>query len=494
MLRIHNSLTGEKEAFKPLRPNEVRMYVCGITVYDYIHLGHARMLTVFDLVQRYLRSCDYRVTYVRNVTDIDDKIIQRAAANGEDWAQLARRFTAAMQEDCATLGLQTPDFEPRATDYIGPIIAMTSTLIARGFAYVAADGDVMYSVRKFPAYGRLSGKKIDDLRAGSRVQIDEYKLDPLDFVLWKHAKPGEPSWPSPWGDGRPGWHIECSAMSTELLGSYFDLHGGGMDLKFPHHENEIAQSCAACDAPFVHVWMHNGFVRINDEKMSKSLGNFFTVREVLKTLRDPEVLRFFLLSSHYRGPINYSQAQLAQADETLLGLYRALNDAPGAGAGLAHDASADSGLAAAGLTPAGVGHSGLAPADALAHPAWAQFHAAMEDDFNTPEALAVMQGVARELNSAKASGDAAAAASYAALLRRMGEVLGVLQQAPSVYLKRSVAAGPLTDEAVDALLLERKAARAAKNFGESDRIRDLLVAGGVLIEDKPGGITGWRRA
>ncbi len=469
MLRIHNSLTGEKEAFTPLRPNEVGMYVCGITVYDYIHLGHARMLTVFDLVQRYLRTRDYRVTYVRNVTDIDDKIIQRAAANGEDWAELARRFTVAMQEDCATLGLQTPDFEPRATEYIGPIIAMTSTLIDRGFAYVAADGDVMYSVRKFPTYGRLSGKKIDDLRAGSRVQIDEYKLDPLDFVLWKHATPGEPSWPSPWGNGRPGWHIECSAMSTELLGSYFDLHGGGMDLKFPHHENEIAQSCAACDAPFVHVWMHNGFVRIDDEKMSKSLGNFFTVREVLKTLRDPEVLRFFLLSSHYRGPINYSQAQLAQADETLLGLYRALNDAPGLG-----DAAA--------------------PADAVAHAAWAQFHAAMEDDFNTPEAFAVMQGVARELNSAKASRDAVAAASHAALLRRMGEVLGVLQQAPSVYLKRSAAAGPLTDEAIDALLLERKAARVARNFGESDRIRDLLVAGGVLIEDKPGGITGWRRA
>ena len=282
------------------------------------------MLTVFDLVQRYLRSRGYKVTYVRNITDIDDKIIQRAADNGEDWAELARRFTVAMHEDCATLGLQPPDVEPRATEYIGPIIAMTQTLIDKGYAYVAADGDVMYSVRKFPQYGALSGKKIDDLRAGSRVQIDESKLDPLDFVLWKHAKPGEPSWPSPWGAGRPGWHIECSAMSTSVLGSHFDLHGGGLDLKFPHHENEIAQSCAACGTPFVNVWMHNGFVRIDDEKMSKSLGNFFTVRDVLKTLRDPEVLRFFLLSSHYRGPINYSAAQLAQADETLLGLYRAL--------------------------------------------------------------------------------------------------------------------------------------------------------------------------
>ncbi|HEY4442812.1 MAG TPA: cysteine--tRNA ligase, partial [Steroidobacteraceae bacterium] len=331
MLKIHNSLTGEKEEFKPLRPNEVRMYVCGMTNYDYIHVGHARMLTVFDLIQRYLRSLGYAVTYVRNITDIDDKIIERAAASGENWTDLVRRFTNAMHEDCATLGLQAPDLEPRATEYIGPIIAMTQTLIDKGYAYVADNGDVMYSVRKFANYGRLSGKKIDDLRAGSRVQVDDAKLDPLDFVLWKHAKPGEPSWVSPWGEGRPGWHIECSAMSTSLLGSYFDLHGGGEDLKFPHHENEIAQSCAACDTPFVHLWMHNGFVRVNDEKMSKSLGNFFTVREVLKTLRDPEVLRFFLLSSHYRGPINYSSAQLAQADETLLGLYRALKDADTSG-------------------------------------------------------------------------------------------------------------------------------------------------------------------
>ncbi|MEA3134128.1 MAG: cysteinyl-tRNA synthetase, partial [Gammaproteobacteria bacterium] len=359
MLRIHNSLTGEKEEFKPLRPNEVRMYVCGITVYDYIHIGHARMLTVFDLVQRYLRSRGYQVTYVRNITDIDDKIIQRAADNGEDWRELAKRFTVAMQEDCATLGLQTPDLEPRATDFIAPIIAMTQTLIDKGYAYVAGNGDVMYAVRKFPHYGQLSGKRIDDLRAGSRVQIEESKLDPLDFVLWKHAKPGEPFWASPWGNGRPGWHIECSAMSTSLLGNYFDLHGGGMDLKFPHHENEIAQSCAACDAPFVRVWMHNGFVRIDDEKMSKSLGNFFTVREVLKTLRDPEVLRFFLLSSHYRGPINYSEAQLTQADETLLGLYRALKDAGGAHADAGGAARTDAGAAG-------------------------DFNAAMDDDFNTP--------------------------------------------------------------------------------------------------------------
>jgi len=339
---------------------------------------------------------------------------------------------------------------------------MTQTLIEKGYAYVAGNGDVMYSVRKFAAYGRLSGKKIDDLRAGSRVQVDDAKQDPLDFVLWKHSKPGEPSWASPWGDGRPGWHIECSAMSTSLLGSYFDLHGGGEDLKFPHHENEIAQSCAACDTPFVHVWMHNGFVRVNDEKMSKSLGNFFTVREVLKTLRDPEVLRFFLLSSHYRGPINYSSVQLAQADETLLGLYRALKGADASGA---LDAE------------------------------WiARFHAAMDDDFNTPEALAALQGVARELNQAKASGDTVKAAGSAATLRAMGAMLGVLQADPDNYLKRSVGDQMMSDADVEALLAARRAARTAKNFAESDRLREQLTAAGILLEDKPGGITQWRRA
>jgi cysteinyl-tRNA synthetase len=467
MLKIHNSLSGEKEVFKALRDNEVRMYVCGMTTYDYIHIGHARMLTVFDLIQRYLRSLGYAVTYVRNVTDIDDKIIARAAANGENWADLARRFTTAMHEDCVTLGLQPPDLEPRATEYIGPIVAMTQTLIDKGYAYVAGNGDVMYSVRNFAPYGRLSGKKIDDLRAGSRVSVDEAKLDPLDFVLWKHSKPGEPSWESPWGAGRPGWHIECSAMSTSLLGNYFDLHGGGEDLKFPHHENEIAQSCAACDTPFVKVWMHNGFVRVNDEKMSKSLGNFFTVREVLKTLRDPEVLRFFLLSSHYRGPINYSSAQLAQADETLLGLYRALKGA---------DES---------------GPVNGAPVDE----AWlAQFRAAMDDDFNTPEALATLQGVARELNQAKAAGNAPKSAGASATLRAMGSVLGVLQQNPDAYLKRSVGGNTMSDADIEALLAARQAARAAKNFAESDRIRAQLTAAGVLLEDKPGGATQWRRA
>jgi cysteinyl-tRNA synthetase len=462
MLKIHNSLSGQKEEFRPLRSNEVRMYVCGMTNYDYIHVGHARMLVAFDLVQRYLRSLGYQVTYVRNVTDIDDKIIERAAANGENWADLARRFTVAMHEDCATLGLQNPDLEPRATEFIAPIIAMIEILIDKGFAYAADNGDVMYSVRKFPNYGQLSGKKIDDLRSGSRVQVDEAKHDPLDFVLWKHAKPGEPSWDSPWGAGRPGWHIECSAMSTSLLGNYFDLHGGGEDLKFPHHENEIAQSCAACDAPFVRTWMHNGFVRVNDEKMSKSLGNFFTVREVLKTLRDPEVLRFFLLSSHYRGPINYSAAQLAQADETLLGLYRALKDAAPQGV----------------VDAAEVG----------------RFRAAMDDDFNTPEALAVMQGVARNLNLAKSAGIVSAASSGAATLRALGAILGVLQQDPDTYLKRSAGEKSLSDGEVEALLASRREARAVKDFAESDRIRDVLSAAGILLEDKPGGRTEWRRA
>jgi cysteinyl-tRNA synthetase len=473
MLAIHNSLTGRKAEFKPLKPGEVRMYVCGITVYDYIHIGHARMLTAFDLVQRYLRSRGLKVTYVRNITDIDDKIIQRAAEGHEEWDVLARRFTVAMHEDCALLGLEPPDIEPRATEYIPEIIVMTRTLIDKGYAYRAANGDVMYSVRKFPNYGALSGRNIDESRVGARVQVDEFKIDPLDFVVWKHAKPGEPSWPSPWGAGRPGWHIECSAMSTALLGDYFDLHGGGMDLKFPHHENEIAQSCAACESPFVHVWMHNGFVNIDDEKMSKSLGNFFTVRDVLKTLRDPEVLRFFLLSSHYRGPINYSSAQLAQADETLAGLYRALKGAP-----------------------AGACANAATEGSAYENEARGRFEAAMDDDFNTPDAMAVVQGVARDLNSAKAAGDDARARDAVRAMLSMGKILGLFQQDPEVYLKRGLdsAGGGLSDVEIENQLAARRLARSAKNFAESDRIRDALVAAGILLEDKPGGVTEWRRA
>jgi cysteinyl-tRNA synthetase len=495
MLAIHNSLTGRKAEFKPLKPGEVRMYVCGITVYDYIHIGHARMLTVFDLVQRYLRSRGLKVTFVRNITDIDDKIIQRAAEGREQWSELARRFTAAMHEDCALLGLEPPDIEPRATEYIPEIIAMTQTLIDKGYAYRTANGDVMYSVRKFPEYGALSGRNIDESRAGARVQVDEFKHDPLDFVVWKHAKPGEPSWPSPWGPGRPGWHIECSAMSTALLGEYFDLHGGGMDLKFPHHENEIAQSCAACDAPFVNVWMHNGFVNIDDEKMSKSLGNFFTVRDVLSTLRDPEVLRFFLLSSHYRGPINYSAAQLAQADETLAGLYRALKGAPAAAVSVAAGAIPE-GAREQGAEEHSADEQGAYEQSVYELDAIAKFDAAMSDDFNTPDAMAVVQGAARDLNSAKAAGDAERAAAAASAIRSMGKILGLFQQDPEVYLKRGFASsgGSLTDTEVEDLLASRRRARAAKNFAESDRIRETLSAAGVVLEDKPGGVTEWRRS
>src|SRR5450755_1524755 len=332
MLKIHNSLSGEKEEFRPLLPNEVRMYVCGMTNYDYIHVGHARMLVAFDLVQRYLRSLGYRVTYVRNVTDIDDKIIERAAAKGENWADLARRFTAAMHEDCATLGLQKPDLEPRATEYIGPIIAMTQTLIDKGYAYVAGNGDVMYSVRKFPDYGRLSGKRIDDLRAGSRVQVDESKLDPLDFVLWKHAKPGEPSWESPWGSGRPGWHIECSAMARVLLGEPFDIHGGGFDLVFPHHENEIAQSESLMPAPpMANVWMHGGLLMFDGKKMSKSLGNFEPLSALLER-HDPNAIRLLFLQTGYRKPMNFTEDALTDATVALDRLrkaYARLADGPG---------------------------------------------------------------------------------------------------------------------------------------------------------------------
>src|SRR6202789_1567123 len=462
MIRIHNSLTGEKQELQPIRPGHIGMYVCGMTVYDSLHIGPARMMTGFDIVSRYLRHRGYVVNYVRNITDVDDKIIQRAAQNGEPIGALTGRVIESINEDCAKLGIARPDHEPRATQHVGGMIAMITTLIEKDYAYVAANGDVMYAVAKFEGYGKLSGKHLADLRAGSRVEVDEFKRDPLDIVLWKHAKPGEPSWESPWGAGRPGWHIECSAMSTSLLGDYFDLHGGGEDLKFPHHENEIAQSCAASGDRFVHMWMHNGFVRVNDEKMSKSLGNFFTVREVLKTLRDPEVLRFFLLSSHYRGPINYSAAQLAQADETLLGLYRSLKD--GGASGPVDSAEVE------------------------------RFRAAMDDDFNTPEALAVMQGVARGLNQAKAAGNATKAAGAAAMLRAMGAVLGVLQQDPDTFLKRSVGDKIMSDADVENLLAARRAARSAKNFAESDRIREQLTAAGILLEDKAGGVTEWRRA
>jgi cysteinyl-tRNA synthetase len=479
MIRIHNSMSGEKEPLQPITPGQVRMYVCGMTVYDDIHVGHSRMLTAFDMISRYLRYRGLKVTYVRNITDIDDKIIRRAAENGEPIDAVTGRVIRSMHEDAAALGLLPPDFEPRATQYVPEIITMIGQLIDRGYAYVAADGDVLYAVAKFEGYGKLSGKRLADLRAGARVEVGEGKRDPLDFVLWKHAKPGEPAWDSPWGAGRPGWHIECSAMSKAILGTHFDIHGGGMDLKFPHHENEIAQSCAANGDKFVNVWMHNGFVNIDDEKMSKSLGNFFTVREVLPKLRHPEVLRYFLLSSHYRGPINYSLEQLEQADSALLRIYTALRDLPVV-------AAAES------------GHS-------------ARFREVMDDDFNTPEAIAVLQNITREINSAKAAGQQAQAAALGAELRSLGAVLGLVQVDPQQWVRlgstTSMAgrggapqggdaplAAALTDADIEGQIAARLAARKAKNWAESDRIRDELAKAGVILEDKPGGTTSWRRS
>jgi cysteinyl-tRNA synthetase len=458
MIRIHNSLTGEKQPLQPLTPGQVRMYVCGITVYNYIHIGHARFMTVFDVVYRYLRYRGYQVTYVRNITDIDDKIIRQAAQNGEPIEALTERFIRAMNEDGAALGLARPDHEPRATHYLPQIISMIEELIERGYAYVAADGDVLYAVAKFEGYGRLSGKRLADLRAGARVEVDENKRDPLDFVLWKHAKPGEPFWESPWGRGRPGWHIECSAMSTALLGRHFDIHGGGMDLKFPHHENEIAQSCGAHPGEFVNIWMHNGFVNVDNEKMSKSLGNFFTVREVLPRLRHPEVLRYFILSSHYRGPINYSLEQLEQADSALARIYTALRDLPV-----------------------------VAPVEGV-HTE--RFREVMDDDFNTPEALAEVQSVVREINSAKAAGEPAKAAALAAELRPLSAVLGIAQLEPAQWARLGVT---LSDTDIEERIAARLAARKAKNWAESDRIRDELAKAGIVLEDKGGGATTWRR-
>jgi len=444
------------------------------------------MLLVFDMVSRYLRHRGYHLTYVRNITDIDDKIIRRAAENHEPVEALTQRFIDAMHADCERLGILRPDHEPRATHYLAQIIAIIEQLLTKGYAYRAVNGDVLYAVARFPGYGKLSGKRLADLRAGARVEVDEAKRDPLDFVLWKHAKSGEPSWPSPWGPGRPGWHIECSAMSTALLGTHFDLHGGGLDLKFPHHENEIAQSCAASDDGFVNVWMHNGFVNVDDEKMSKSLGNFFTLREILPRLRHAEVLRYFLLASHYRGPINYSLEQLDQADAALGRLYTALRDLP---------------LVAAALSDYNE-----------------RFLASMDDDFNTPQALAVLQTLAREVNSAKASGAHQRAATLGAELVALGKVLGLFSVPAEQWfrLAKPVAAPAVAEAAgadsaagdaarvgtpcwiddaqVEARIAARAAARRAKNWAESDRIRDELAAAGVVLEDKPGGKTTWRRA
>jgi cysteinyl-tRNA synthetase len=474
MVRIFNTLTGAKEPLTPINPGRVGMYVCGVTVYDYCHIGHARFLVVFDMVRRYLRHRGYRVNYVRNITDIDDKIIQRAAQNGESIAALTARFITAMDEDCAALGCERPDHEPRATAHLPDIIALIEELFRRDLAYLAADGDVCYAVAKFPGYGRLSGRRLDDLRAGARVDVDLAKRDPLDFVLWKRAKPDEPSWESPWGAGRPGWHIECSAMSEALLGPHFDIHGGGMDLKFPHHENEIAQSCGA-GAAFVNLWMHNGYLNIDDVKMSKSLGNFFTVREVLPRLRHPEVLRAFLLASHYRGPINYSAVQLEQADAALTRLYTALRGLPAA------REQAD-------------------PAPQAATAA-ERFEAALDDDFNTPEALAVLQELARELNSARAAGRMEAAAALGLELRRLAGVIAILRVDPEAWFRLQAGdlhansnGAPQLDEAeIECRIAARLAARRARDFAAADRIRAELAAAGVQLEDQSGGGTIWRR-
>ncbi len=456
MLTLYNSLTRQLETFVPLQSGQVRMYVCGMTVYDYCHLGHARVFVVFDMVVRWLRASGYRVTYVRNITDIDDKIIKRAQENGETTAELTKRFIAAMQEDETRLSVLRPDHEPRATQYLAEMLAMISSLVDKGLAYPEDNGDVYYSVRSFAHYGALSGKSLDDLRAGERVELDPHKRDPMDFVLWKAAKPGEPAWDSPWGRGRPGWHIECSAMSGKLLGAHFDIHGGGQDLQFPHHENEIAQSEGANDCKFVNYWLHNGFVRVDNEKMSKSLGNFFTIREILEKF-DPEVVRFFILRAHYRSPLNYSDAHLDDARSALTRLYTTVKNVPPDEVDLDWSKS------------------------------WAaRFKAAMDQDFGTPEAVAVLFDLANEANRTQSS-------KLTGILKSLGAVVGLLQDQPDRFLKRGVGSQVADEELITAKIAARAAAKLARNFAEADRIRDELKAAGVILEDGAQGTT-WRRA
>lgn len=458
-IKLYNTMTRRKQSLVPLEPGKVRMYVCGMTVYDYCHLGHARVMVAFDVVTRYLRWRGLDVIYVRNITDIDDKILRRAEENGESITALTERMIAAMHEDEARLGVLRPDHEPRATGHVAEIISMIDTLIDKGYAYPAANGDVYYRVRKFADYGKLNNRNLDEMRAGARVEIDEHKEDPLDFVLWKAAKPGEASWTSPWGEGRPGWHIECSAMSKCCLGDTFDIHGGGPDLTFPHHENEIAQSEAANGKPFVNTWMHAGAVRVNQEKMSKSLGNFFTIREVLE-VHDPEVVRYLLVASHYRSPINYAPESLAEARKSLERFYTALD-----GVELANEATVED-----------------------AH-YQARFTAAMDDDFNTPEALSVLFELARELNRAKQE-DPAKAPELAAELRRLGGVLGLFGQEPASFLKGMQAVLPLAEEEIEARIAQRTAAKQARDFAAADAIRDELAALGIVLKDSREG-TGW---
>ena len=470
-ITLYNTLTRQKEEFVPLNPENVRMYVCGMTVYDYCHLGHARVLVVFDMIARWLRQHGYPLTYVRNITDIDDKIIARANENGETIGELTARFIAAMNEDSDALGVLRPDIEPKATEHIGQMIAMIEDLIANGKAYPAPNGDVYYAVREFAAYGQLSGKSLDDLRAGERVDVDTNKRDPLDFVLWKAAKPGEPSWESPWGNGRPGWHIECSAMGDELFGQTFDIHGGGADLQFPHHENEIAQSYGAhgglCghDAPHaagkrinshVKYWLHNGFIRVDNEKMSKSLGNFFTIRDVLKKYA-PEVVRFFILRAHYRSPLNYSDAHLDDAKNSLARLYNTLGNVQAAEFAVREDANDYT----------------------------RRFFAAMDDDFNTAEAMSVLFELANEANKT-------GSAELAGCLKALGGTLGLLQDNPQHFLQSGGEEGGLSADEIEALIAQRKTARETKNWAESDRIRDLLAEHKILLKDGADGTT-WTR-
>jgi cysteinyl-tRNA synthetase len=455
MLKIHNSLARQKQDFVPIEPGKVRMYVCGMTVYDYCHIGHARVMVVFDVIRRWLRASGFAVTYVRNITDIEDKIIKRAAENGESIFDLTARFIRFMDEDAAALGVEKPDVEPRATEHIPSMLQLIDTLMRKGLAYRADNGDVYYSVREFAGYGKLSGKSLEDLRAGERVEVDLAKRDPLDFVLWKAAKPGEPAWDSPWGAGRPGWHIECSAMSEQFLGERFDIHGGGQDLLFPHHENEIAQSEGAHGHTFVNYWVHNGFVRVDNEKMSKSLGNFFTVREVLAKY-DPEVVRLFIVRAHYRSPLNYSDQHLDDARAALSRLYTTLRDTPPATAAI------DWGNAYA-----------------------ARFREAMNDDFNTAEATAALFELASEVNRAHSATDAG-------LLKALAGLLGLLQREPSAFLQGGAASSELSAGRVEALIAARAAARKAKDFAEADRIRKELEDAGIVLEDTARG-TIWRR-
>lgn len=463
-LQIYNTLSGKKEIFKPLEEGKIKMYVCGMTVYDYCHIGHARVMVGFDVITRFLRHIGYDVTYVRNITDVDDKIFNRAAENGEEFTALTDRFISAMHEDERSLSVLSPDQEPRATAHMGEIISMIETLIEKEYAYAAENGDVYYAIKQFDGYGKLSKRKIEDLQAGARVDVEEQKRDPMDFALWKAAKAGEASWDSPWGKGRPGWHIECSAMSTCCLGNTFDIHGGGPDLKFPHHENEIAQSEGATGQDYVNYWMHAGAVRVNKEKMSKSLGNFFTIREVLEKY-PAEAIRYFLISSHYRSQVDYSEESLAEAQGALDRFYQSLR---GLDLSSLDAAELDSGYVE-------------------------RFKLAMCDDFNTPEALASMFELVKELNVARSAEEVSRVAGLAKTLVTLGEVLGVLQLDPETYFKGGAVTDGLSDDEIDSLVNARTEARANKDWAESDRIRDLLTEAGVVLDDSKAG-TLWRRS